>query len=104
MEELILIIFIVLFLWLYCDIQEINYSRKRKEYNNMMNFILGFITCWFFMCIFVAISEEFLDNGITLFDGWGTTFLLLPIIPFGVIIKFLFHRKQKKNNEERKDK
>lgn len=94
MEELIFIIFIVLFLWLYCDIQEMNfYSKKRKEYKNIMDFITGFVVCWFFMFIFVAISETFLDNDITLFDGWGTTFLLLPIIPLFIITEFLLHKK-----------
>ena len=98
MKELI---FVALLLWVYCDIQEINYSHKRKEYNNVMNFILGFITCWFSMCIFVIISEEFLDNGIILFDGWGTTILLLPIIPFFAITEFLLHRKNKKRKEDK---
>lgn len=61
-----------------------------------MYFIIGFIACWFLISIFIIMSEEFLDNGIVLFDGWGTTILLLPIIPFGVITKFLLHKKTKR--------
>ena len=99
MEELIFIIFTVLFLWLFNNIQTINYSGKRKEYVDMMYFIMGFVACWFFMAVFVAISEDFLDNGIMLFDGWGATFLLLPIIPLVIIIRFLFRMKNKKTNK-----
>ena len=102
MKELI---FVALLLWVYCDIQ-VNYShKKRKEYNNIKYFIIGFLVCWFSMCVFVVISEEFLDNGIILFDDWGTTILLLPIIPFFAITKFLLHRKnKKKNNKENTNK
>lgn len=66
----------------------------------MMYFIIGFVVCWFFISVFIIISKNFLNNGIILFDGWGTIILLLPIIPLIAIPEFLLYRKQKKKNHK----
>lgn len=46
----------------------------------MLMLAIGAFGMWVFLGIIAMISEHSSKGGITLFDGWGTTILCLPII------------------------
>lgn len=60
----------------------------------MMMFGIGFVCAWFILAAFVYFVDG-ANGGICLFDGWAIYVLLLPFIPFGLLIKWIQERKGK---------
>lgn len=65
----------------------------------MKMFILGFIVAWFTLACVTLISEETGHGGVSLWDGWASTILTLPLLPFALAWRGLYeiHKKLKKN-------
>lgn len=66
----------------------------------MKMFILGFIAAWFALASIALISEEMRHGGINLWDGWASTILTLPLLPFALVWRGVYeiHKKLKKHN------
>ena len=65
----------------------------------MKMFILGFIVAWLVLASIALISEETRHGGINLWDGWASTILTFPFLPFALVWRGVYeiHKKLKKN-------
>lgn len=46
----------------------------------MFYFAFGFLTAWVAIAVFLMVADNKNGTGIQLFDGWGVTLILLPIL------------------------
>lgn len=69
-----------------------------------MMFIIGFMTCWMILAIFIVISDWGFDNGIDIDSGWGTYLITFPALiflyPASRIYRLIRRHKEKKRSEE----
>lgn len=65
----------------------------------MKMFIIGFAVAWFAFACVALISEETRHGGISLWDGWASTILTLPLLPFAFVWRVVYeiHKKLKKH-------
>ena len=57
----------------------------------MLMFIIGFITAWSILSVFVYFADNG-NTGICLFDGWGTIVLLLPLYIIVMPVLFIYSK------------
>ena len=70
-----------------------------------MMFAIGFLCAWVLIAVFAFVSDGWLRNGITLFDGWGVVILCLPVYIFAYIFLkpiwyFIDKNKKEDDNNE----
>lgn len=53
----------------------------------MKMFIIGFVAAWFALALLAFISESTCKGGIILSEGFASTVLTLPLLPFALLYR-----------------
>ena len=64
----------------------------------MINFIIGFVVAWILFGLVVSISDATGGN-ISLWDGFETYLILLPIIPLLLLSIYINKKRRKEKNK-----
>ena len=64
----------------------------------MINFIIGFVVAWVLFALVVSISDA-IGGSISLWDGFETYLILLPIIPLLLLSMYIDKIKRKEKRK-----
>ena len=53
----------------------------------MKMFIIGFVVAWCVLALLSFVSESIGKGGISLFEGFASTVLTLPLLPFALLYR-----------------